>query len=152
MSSNTHLVFVYGSLKTGSPNNALLVDGHATRLGDAITAERYLLLDGFSFPYLVNPAKLRHMTDCEGMLGRIKGEAYRVDDETLVALDHLESHPRFYKREKIVIENPNRSVAGFAWVYFLNRPLPKRAMVCLPDADGICEWVDSSEEASHDEI
>jgi gamma-glutamylcyclotransferase (GGCT)/AIG2-like uncharacterized protein YtfP len=48
-------------------------------------------------------------------------ELYYVDDTTLSALDRLEGHPIYYKREKITV-TPEESVFSSdteAWVYMV---------------------------------
>ena len=118
-----HLVFVYGSLKAAFHNHRLLVDHDAVDLGYAVTDERYLMLKGNAFPFLLKqPAH-----------AQIAGELYRVDDACLAALDRLESHPRFYRREPIMV---NGGVE--AWCYFI-RP-ERMASVPLPNRAGIVEW------------
>lgn len=139
---STHLVFVYGSLKTGFHNHRLLIDHGAAPLGVATTDERYLLLRGMAFPFLINPDHLskRHARRALGtLLGNVSGELYRVDDDCLARLDLLESHPRFYRREVIGVNDGVK-----AWAYFLNRPSERVHInardAAKPDDDGIVEW------------
>lgn len=153
--TNRHLVFVYGSLKSGCYNNLHLAT--ATPMGPARTVERYLLLDGRAFPFLINPAHLAAKADLSGWIGHVKGELYAVDDATLATLDRLESHPRFYKREEVAVTfaEPAVGVQAMPWVYFLNtngrRFDPTHgAAVCRPDADGNVEWIPHDNSAALD--
>lgn len=43
--------------------------------------------------------------------GVVVGEVYRVDAETLAAVDRLEGHPRFYRRTEIELEGGGRAEA-----------------------------------------
>jgi gamma-glutamylcyclotransferase (GGCT)/AIG2-like uncharacterized protein YtfP len=90
-----HLVFVYGSLMRGQGNHRLLE--HARFVRAAHTTAAFTLVDLGAFP---------------GLLARgttaVRGEVYRVDDATLAALDRLESHPRFYRRQEIALTDGPR--------------------------------------------
>ncbi len=94
-------VFVYGTLLAGESNHALLAT--ARFIAADRTAPTFTLHDLGSFPGLV--ASGAHS---------ILGEVYDVDAPTLVALDHLEDHPRFYRRAEL-------ELAGglTAWTYLL---------------------------------
>ena len=84
------LLFVYGTLRQGGPNHALLAD--ARFLGAATTAERYaLFVDGIPF---LAPAPAVH---------RVRGEVYAVDAATLAEIDRLEGHPRWYERRAVTV-------------------------------------------------
>ncbi len=94
-----HRVFVYGTLKRGFPNHALL--RQATFIDTAQSLERYpMILQGHG----VSPAMIPEV----GQGHRIVGEVWEVDDAQLAALDHLESThlPNGYIRETIVVEAP----------------------------------------------
>ncbi len=88
MNQETFHVFVYGTLMTDQPNHRLLT--RARRIGDARTEPCFDLLDLGSFPGMTR-----------GGSTSVRGEVYDVDRETLAALDRLEGHPRFYRRENI---------------------------------------------------
>lgn len=87
----TTRVFVYGTLLAGESNHGLLAT--ARLLTAARTLPTFSLHDLGSFPGLV-----------AGGAHAILGEVYEVDAATLVALDHLEDHPRFYLRTPIVLD------------------------------------------------
>lgn len=84
-------VFVYGTLLSGESNHALL--DSARLVTAARTLPSFALYDLGSFPGLV--AAGSHA---------VLGEVYDVDAATLVALDHLEDHPRFYRRTPIILD------------------------------------------------
>jgi len=137
----THLVFVYGSLKAGFHNHQWLAEHDATDLGYAVTDARYLMVRGNAFPYLINPA---HFTTPVALPeSPVGGELYRVDDAGLAALDRLEGHPRFYRRELISVNDGLQ-----AWAYFLTRPSERwdhpehfiANALATPNAQGIVEW------------
>ena len=89
--NNTHPVFVYGTLLRGEVNHRLLKD--AEFVGGAVTAPEYELIDLGAFPGMV-----------AGGDTAIRGEVFRVNYETLKALDRLEGHPRFYRRVPLKLE------------------------------------------------
>ena len=84
----THLVFVYGTLKRGYPNNPLLEGSQF--LGEAVTVPTYKMVET-SFPVI--------MPDPSGK--PVAGEIYTVDDATLARLDQLEREGRSYDRVMI---------------------------------------------------
>lgn len=85
-------VFVYGTLLAGEPNHRLLEA--ASFVGPAVTPPVFSLVDLGPFPALV-----------EGGAGAVVGEVYEVDRPTLARLDQLEGHPRFYKRQRIALDD-----------------------------------------------
>lgn len=87
-------VFVYGSLLAGQGNHALL-ERHGARFEcAALTTPGYRMYHLGGFPGVV-----------AGGACAIAGEVYHVDAETLVALDRLEGHPRFYRRTRITLSS-----------------------------------------------
>jgi gamma-glutamylcyclotransferase (GGCT)/AIG2-like uncharacterized protein YtfP len=88
----THLVFVYGSLMKGQGNHRLLTSARFVRT--AHTSASFTLVDLGAFPGLL-----------AGGTTAVRGEVYAVDNATLAALDRLESHPRFYRRQEIALSD-----------------------------------------------
>ncbi|RUS74454.1 hypothetical protein EGW08_017792 [Elysia chlorotica] len=89
-----HIVFVYGTLKTGLRNHEVMTNPHeglAKFLGSGETVLRYPMVvnEEFHVPFLLHR---------EGEGEHIEGELYQVDDAKLSSLDHLEGHPHFYQR------------------------------------------------------
>ncbi|XP_037574094.1 gamma-glutamylaminecyclotransferase isoform X1 [Dermacentor silvarum] len=119
---NTHNIFVYGTLKTGEPNNYFMKDsnnGKATLIGTAVTVKKWPLViaSSYNIPYLLH---------CEGKGHSISGELYSVDDKMLAMLDDFESHPKYYVRSEEEIEllasksNDEKTKKKIkAWIYFL---------------------------------
>lgn len=83
-------VFVYGTLRAGEANARLLVGAKLDRL--ARTEAAFDLADMGPYPAMVR-----------GGSTAVRGEVYVVDEATLRALDRLEGHPRFYRRERITL-------------------------------------------------
>lgn len=103
-----HLVFVYGTLRSGHSNHHLLKD--ATSYGVGNTAEEYSMYLISGYPY-VTSFEPRYP---------IVGELYGVDGTTLSVLDKMEGHPRHYERREIsVIVGENQYTA---WLYFKDPP------------------------------
>lgn len=94
-------VFVYGTLKKGEGNHRLLA-GRSVFCGEDCIRGKLFDLGPF-------PAAMKEGTDL------IHGEIYMVGPTTLGALDRLEGHPSFYKREVVKTLNQKQDV----WVYFL---------------------------------
>lgn len=98
-----HLVFVYGSLKAGFGNHRLLSSSEFVSTGELDNAELYSL-GGFPAVIVGNDS--------------VSGEIYEVDEATLKALDALEGHPRFYKRETHLISCHSMNGTLPCHVYF----------------------------------
>lgn len=108
---STH-VLVYGSLKRGRPNHGPYLNREgATFVGFRVIAGPYVMLNLGAFPGVVNLDEEYKAAEPQPILC----ELYKVDVETLHALDCLEGHPNFYERKKVKLgkDDPH------AWVYFL---------------------------------
>ena len=86
-------VFVYGTLKSGHRNHGWL--GTSGFEGQGTTCDKWAMIDGPGFPYLLQPNDSGH---------NIIGEIYEVDAMTLRFLDQLEGAPVHYHRELIDVE------------------------------------------------
>ena len=93
-------IFVYGSLKRGFSNHALL--NRAEYLGEHVTAARYTMYDLGPYPAV-----------SVGGRTPISGEVFAVDRLTLAAVDKLEEYPHVYDRIHIV------TPFGPAWMYIM---------------------------------
>ena len=96
-----HIIFVYGSLRKGKPQHALLSD--ARFLGEAMTRPVFTLVDTGAWP----AATLTGQT-------AIAGEVYAVSAKRLAALDAYEQHPFLFRRSRVVLAD-NRE--AWMWVY-----------------------------------
>ena len=97
------LLFVYGTLKKGHGNHGLIED--CEHVGNFYTDKSLTLLVA-GLPFLVK-------REGAGALG----EVYRIDKDILRAVDRLEGHPSFYKREKITVTNIDDGSQVEAYVY-----------------------------------
>ena len=101
-------VFVYGTLRRGFRNHALLDSSES--LGSGRTRERYALYVS-RIPFLAR----------EPAHTRVAGEVYLVTPTILAALDRLEGHPDWYRREQIEVELDDATTRR-CWTYFNPRP------------------------------
>ena len=97
-------VFVYGTLKRGFCNHALLDE--AEFIGEATTVARfgfYLGADDCAPEVEEIPYLYRHprVTD-EAM--SVHGEVWEISPSILRQLDRLEGHPDWYRRESIQVQ------------------------------------------------
>jgi len=114
-SSLKHLVFVYGTLKSGEPNSHVMTDsrtGSYKLMGLARTLTKFPLIIGskFNIPFLLNHPHHGHF---------VEGEVYAVDEEKLSALDELEAHPSFYQRELQLVEILEDKSRVDVWIYLM---------------------------------
>lgn len=116
------LLFVYGTLRAGERNHRHLRG--AALVGPARTPPKFRLVDLGRYPALL-----------EGGETSVVGEHYRVDDETLAALDELEGHPDLFVRTSIrLLAAPEREDHPRAEAYLL--PAERcGACVQLPTGD-----------------
>ncbi|XP_075548103.1 gamma-glutamylaminecyclotransferase-like isoform X4 [Dermacentor variabilis] len=159
-SQTTHNVFVYGTLKTGEPNNSVINDsknGKAILIGTAVTVKKWPLViaSSYNIPYLLH---------CEGKGHSITGELYSVDDKMLATLDDFESHPKYYVRSEEDIELLTRQLNDEktkkklkAWIYFLKdyrEELLQRPYLASYSSKGDhgLEYVPSEETSCTDDI
>ena len=90
------LLFVYGTLMRGMPNNDLLAD---SKFLTEATAEHVRLIDLGYFPGMIE-------TIGEHWDG-VTGELWEVSEETLERLDVLEGHPDLFVRSKVCVHSSN---------------------------------------------
>jgi len=103
-------VFVYGTLKRGFCNHALLDE--AEFIGEATTVERfgfYLGADDYApeveeIPYLYRHPKVTDETIS------VHGEVWEISPTILRQLDRLEGHPDWYQRENIQVQMDSEAI------------------------------------------
>lgn len=101
-----HLIFVYGTLKHGWGNNAIIHDQRY--LGEFTTDDNHFQMYSLGgYPGVVS-----------GNFN-VRGEVWEVDDKALARCDHLEGHPDFYKREQIKVYAMLEQdfIEHIAWIY-----------------------------------
>lgn len=111
-------VFVYGTLKRGRGNNALLSDSEF--IGEAYSG-KLGALGGHTVPFFYPEEILEHLGQ-QDSIARIKGEVWKTDSSrTLRRLDTLEGHPNFYYRSLMranLIEHQPPDDLEYVWCYF----------------------------------
>ena len=103
-------IFVYGTLKKGDPNHALLDSSRF--LCTTQTTESYVMLDFGAFPGVLKPEDISQMP-----VSPIKGEIYEISEQKLEELDLYEGD--WYFRESVMLEN-----GLSALMYFLKKIPP----------------------------
>lgn len=96
---------VYGTLKKGYHNNRLLAGQEFVR--EVKTKPKYRLYSLGSFPAMVIDDKNGEV--CEG-------ELWRADDNSVAAMDRLEGHPNWYRRQEIEVEGTDEPVQGYIYL------------------------------------
>lgn len=96
---------VYGTLRGGLGNNGYL--RRAEYLGTGLTVDKYTLRAS-GIPYVGKEPT-----------HRVEVEVWDVKEESdILAIDMLEGHPRWYKREEIAVELNDGTILK-AWLYFM---------------------------------
>ena len=97
-------IFVYGSLIRDEFNHSILQRDDNKFIREAQTTRDYNLFDLGGFPGMTRPGSYSVM-----------GEVYDVCSETIKHLDILESHPQFYRRTLIPLND-----GEVVWTYILD--------------------------------
>ena len=104
-----HPIFVYGTLKRGGSNHALLADQKFIAV--AHTQPHYRLYALSGFPAMVDAPQ-------NGL--SIEGEIWEIDDARLPALDELEDVAHgMYKRVPIPLLPPHDALVVEGYIYLL---------------------------------
>lgn len=104
------LMFVYGTLKSGQPNHAVLLDrahGCAAFLGRGRTLERFPLV-------IAGPHNIPYLLHLPGTGRRVRGEVYAVDEQMLRFLDDFEDCPDVYQRTAATVALEGEGEPGAA--------------------------------------
>ena len=115
---NHILLFVYGTLKRGYSNHALLAAAHF--VGEAVTIEKYgfyLGPDEYAPGEPEIPFLLANPKTGDAAV-QVRGELWEVDSITLTQLDELEGHPDWYHRKKINVRTDSGKTIS-AYTYLL---------------------------------
>lgn len=151
MSELQHTVFVYGTLKRGQGNHYLLDHKGAQFVSEATTVGSWLMYDG-GFPRVARLQRgLPKDHFLRGRVGHVKGEVFKVDEPTFMALDRLEGYPRLYDREKVSVvsgEEPGESY-WTAWMYVIVQHPRHEPMVPI---NGKLAWRTSRVRSTFDTI
>lgn len=126
------IVFVYGTLRRNEGNDHYLRASEF--IGEATSIDNGFVLRGRGpVPYLSRPGETPRS-------GKVKGEIFVVSDEHLPAIDRLEGHPQWYRREEhdFTLENGN---VVTAWVYLIpwQEQMAREIQVFHVPADGVIE-------------
>uniref|UniRef100_A0A0B6YU60 Gamma-glutamylcyclotransferase family protein n=1 Tax=Arion vulgaris TaxID=1028688 RepID=A0A0B6YU60_9EUPU len=156
-----HLVFSYGTLKSGEPNAHIMTDpatGTYRFIGSGETVKKYPMIVGsqYAIPFLLF---------IEGKGENVEGEVYEIDDDKFAALDYLEAYPDLYNRHKIGIamthdehRNPvNPGEIRECWVYFLTQYKPEMLeQPCIKNYSSISDdhppYVENEDLRAYEEI
>jgi gamma-glutamylaminecyclotransferase len=114
------IVFVYGTLKKGQPNEHIMSNpetGKHKYIGPAETVDKFPL-------FVASKYNIPFMLTEKGTGFRIHGELYEVDNLKVIALDLLEGYPEFYIRNKFPVEKENGEIIE-AWIYQLRELDPR---------------------------
>jgi gamma-glutamylaminecyclotransferase len=105
-----HLVFVFGTLKEGFPNFAT---NRGARVGGVFVTRRPYPL------YLVGERHSPWLVDEPGSGARVAGELFRVDAQSLEAMDKLErlAEPDGYRRVLLEVECSETAAVHEAYAY-----------------------------------
>ncbi|KAK6181158.1 hypothetical protein SNE40_009081 [Patella caerulea] len=127
-SQGRFLIFVYGTLKRGQPNEAQFANSNGLALfkGSGKTKEKYPLViaSQYNIPFLLFKP---------GTGQNIEGEVMEVDSKMLSHCDEFEGHPDLYERLEteitLVTNEKNEALPQpqnlTCWCYFLKKYQPK---------------------------
>jgi gamma-glutamylcyclotransferase (GGCT)/AIG2-like uncharacterized protein YtfP len=122
MPPQTHRVFVYGTLRRGQRNHALLETSRF--IGEAATLRTYWMITTGAFPVVLDAVP----ADFGGPPLVIAGEIYHVDDAVLEQLDRLERKGQAYDRKLTDVDEAGRKVQAHIYIgvadYWHHRRLP----------------------------
>ncbi len=108
-------IFVYGTLRQGYWNHALL--SRAEFVGQGKTVKPEFVMRAVSYPFISDPTP-----EDQEFATQIVGELYMVSEKEMKELDRLEGYPTFYDRRQIEVLCSATKKPITAWVYINNRP------------------------------
>jgi len=138
-------LLVYGTLKEGHANHALIKAAKGQFLGYDKISGPFRMIDMTGFPgVIINDGE--DTEDGYIETSTVYGELWGIEPEGLAAIDMLEGHPNFYRRCKWWTDGEKR-----AWIYTLSpRWLENMKVYLTPDRtikDGM--WRPTEEESEH---
>jgi len=110
-------VLVYGTLKSGGTNHALMEKIRAKFVAFDSVSGAIKLKDLGPFPAVFDQSA-EEIKKCKGEPNDVRGEVYMMEEEGLAHLDFYEGHPNFFERRKLWTNMYEKRV----WVYFLTVP------------------------------
>lgn len=113
------LLFVYGSMRKGMPNNVRLQVADAKYIGAYTTRDPYYMIGLKSKAYPYATEEQLHPSLQPPV--QIQGELYEISESLLQSLDVLEGHPDEYMRKPVWIGDDMQ-----AEMYVLENPAVKR--------------------------
>ncbi len=136
-----HILFIYGTLKHGHRNAALLK--HAEFLGSAITNDAAYTMVAVNDP----ACDYAYPGVILGGSGKIVGELYRIDAATLAVIDRLEAQGVDYNRQFITItDSTNNTIDAMIYLFINAQNSPvmtthPHILRGMRDGDNFYEWV-----------
>lgn len=123
MNNHPHLLFVYGTLKTGFLNHDRLFRcPHTKFLGEAVTFDQNFRMGSKACGMGSYWAPVIYREKAPNARGSIWGELYSVSNNMMCIVDSYEGHPHIYNRQKIsVIPIDGETQTIDAWCYLGHR-------------------------------
>ena len=107
MSKDRTLLFIYGTLKTGASNHAVLADQEFIAAVNTIPGSRLYVVADY-------PGVVKDPTDKHG----VQGELWSVDNDALARLDAFEGLPeKLYRRDRVTLASPHESTVVETYYY-----------------------------------
>jgi gamma-glutamylcyclotransferase (GGCT)/AIG2-like uncharacterized protein YtfP len=126
-------VFVYGTLKHGYGNHRALLSGDdSTFIGKGTTVHPFRMKTTTGFPVVMHRGEQNNHP--------VAGELYEVTASVLRNLDRLEGHPRWYRREEVLVDIENTGVQQSAWMYIATDGFDTTNLPDVPVTDGVYNW------------
>lgn len=119
-------IAVYGSLRRGMYNHALLNNNEA----------HYLRTENFKIPFKMIPYSSYPALIPDNKVNEIEMEVYEVSDSTYAKVEMLEGYPHFYDKEHIVDGETGDHIE-----FYVIRDNDKRLQYEYADDDSITDWV-----------
>ncbi len=127
------LLFIYGTMKAGGSNRALLLQQEPVFIGEFHTRDRFAL-------YIRRNDDLPIAVRGEAVDDPLRGELHEIADERVIAhLDPFEGHPDLYRREPVTLSGFNEAGDPTVWIYVFRQPVTAGDRRILP-IDGLLRY------------